>query len=386
MTFNKNLVKNFAKASATLVILSPFASPGFAQSDELRELTRKLLGSAFDNHNSHIDSLGVVDKNARRLQPAIKNVVDKYANTLPSFDQVFEKKEINIVELLIPIKTGLEFSTLQRKYPNIKVQQSPSGVAILASTNSKALPMYLLGKKIQKEFGYSFELAYSDGHPDLNLAWLPAHTRPIAKVNSVQKSKVNKPLIKPAFKPVYSTNASDLGNSLSWTASWKSNKKETAQNPVTTEFSPRFEDTRKLLPSPKHTVSYNFPPLSAPPEVNTVNRNLTAHNNLTKRESLISAVKISPVHLKNLKIVNSNLIATNKRLNYVYVEVANNTDIDKLIETNSNVKVLRNEGSKLLARVGIFANTRVGNRLRDTKLDQLKAEGFKAVAYNANVA
>ena len=187
MTFKKNLVQNFAKASATLVFLSPIASPGFAQSDELRQLTKKLLGSAFDNHTSQIDSLGVVDNNTRKLQPAIRNVVDDYAKSMPSFGRVFGKEQTKVVELLIPIKSGLEFSILQRKYPNIKIQQSPAGVAILASTNSKALPMYLLGKKIQQEFGYSFELAYSDGHPDLNLAWLPTHSSgPIAKANKAQ--------------------------------------------------------------------------------------------------------------------------------------------------------------------------------------------------------
>ena len=214
---SQKFVKNLAKASATLVILSPLANPSFAQSEELKRLTKELLGSAFDNHSSRLAPLNEVG-NPTNLKPIIGNIVDDYANKQPRFGRVYDKNKAQVVELLIPIKTGLEYSVLQSKYPNIKIQESPAGVAILADSAKKALPMYLLGKRIQKEFGYSFELAYSDGHPDLNMAWLTPFSKVnVAKTNQTPVSNESKTIIS---KPILSSNASDLGKAIAWRAPW----------------------------------------------------------------------------------------------------------------------------------------------------------------------
>ena len=122
MTSNQKFLKNFSTASASLIALSSLAHPSFAQSEEMKELTRKLLGSAFDNHNSQVEPLGVVNRNTGKIKPAIGNVVDNYSKRTPQFDTIYSKNEQRILELLVPIKTGLEFSLLQAKYPDIKVQ------------------------------------------------------------------------------------------------------------------------------------------------------------------------------------------------------------------------------------------------------------------------
>ena len=400
---SQKFVKNLAKAAATLVILSPLANPSFAQSEELKRLTKELLGSAFDNHSSRLAPLNEVG-NPTNLKPIIGNIIDDYANKQPRFGRVYDKNTAKVVELLIPIKTGLEYSILQSKYPNIKIQESPTGVAILADSAKKALPMYLLGKRIQKEFGYSFELAYSDGHPDLNMAWLtPFRNVNVAKINQTPVSNESKTIIS---KPILSSNASDLGKAIAWRAPWtKTNK----------PFSPRFASTNFNKPSSKNTVTIEpttevaktFPKLTPPPlvkksdeysfksiafaidktssEATTKNNRVLPKIKIEKTSNLLARVNISPVHLNNNRIGSSNLVATNKKLNYVYVEVANNHDIDKLNKRFGAV-VLRGKNDKLLARVGVYSNSKLGRRLRETKINQLRSEGFTAVAFNAKFA
>ena len=159
---SQKFVKNLAKAAATLVILSPLANPSFAQSEELKRLTKELLGSAFDNHSSRLAPLNEVG-NPTNLKPIIGNIVDDYANKQPRFGRVYDKNTAKVVELLIPIKTGLEYSILQSKYPNIKIQESPTGSLFLQILPKKRLPCICLANAY-KRIWIQFRTSYSDGH------------------------------------------------------------------------------------------------------------------------------------------------------------------------------------------------------------------------------
>ena len=454
MNSNSQFVKNLSKISATLIILSPLADPSFAQSEELRRLTKELLGSAFDNHSSEVALLGVINKNTGRIQRVVENTVDNHSNKLPIFQKQFEKTTSQVVEILIPIKTGMEYSMLQSKYPNIKIQESPGGVAILAGSNTKALPMYLLGKKIQEEFGFGFELAYSDGHPDLNMAWLaPIKSNQVAKKPGLDTKDFSQKSQVASIKPVFSESALDLGKTLSWSAPWTSAKKlstvtnkivesrnaTSRPNKVTAKIfksdykfppliappsivesklangqtTPLMNTSNKLstlISSVKITPvksrnatsrpnkatakifksDYKFPPLIAPPSIvesKLANGQTTPlMNTSNKLSTLISSVKITPVKLKNVAIGSSSMIALNKSLNYVYVEIASDKDLNRLENNIKSVNILRNSNNKLLARVGIFANTSIGNRLKEAKLQELDAKGFNVIAYNAKIA
>lgn len=384
MNLNSQFVKKISKISATLIILSPLADPSFAQSEELRRLTKELLGSAFDNHGSEVAPLGVINKNTGRIQRVVENTVDKHSNKLPIFQKQFEKTISQVVEILIPIKTGIEYSMLQAKYPNIKIQESPGGVAILVGSNTKALPMYLLGKKIQEEFGFSFELSYSNGHPDLDMAWLtPFKSNQIAYNSDRNKKPISQKSKVPVYQPVISENAVDLGNTLSRTAPWLSQDKLTTN--TTNNFTKKFindTDQRKNDSKTAFQKVNKLPPLVAPPAITEIK----ASNSRNIQNRLISSVKITPVRLENVAIASSKLIATNKSLNYLYVEIADNNDLDKIKANGKAVNILRNKNNKLLARVGIYSNTNVGNRLKAKKLEELEANGFNVVAYDAAVA
>ena len=422
MLSNQNNFKKFLRSSVALVVFYALADPSFAQSEKLKELSRSLLGSSFDDNKLQVAPLGVIDQNTGRIQTVVNDIVDDNAVILPYFHKQFGKSTGHIVELLIPIKTGLEFSLLQAKYPEIKVQQSPNGVSILAASSKNALPMYFLGRKIQEEFGYSFELAYSDGHPDLNLAWLAPHSPRLFALKK-QSLKVAQS-VNTLVTPTLSSNASDLGDPLSWSVPSNLNKKipsktianrlqpvevEEVKQPIANRLQPvEVEEVKQPTVFAIQHVSSNFPRLISPPPVNLSNKNKLASKlvgelnsnsfesskstfrpsilaGLPKKKNLIAAVGISPVHLKNIHIGSSNLIAINKRLNYVYVEVANSSDIDKLNNSSGPVNVLRRNNNMLLARVGIYSNTKIGNRLKETKLSQLQSAGFNIIANNASI-
>ena len=76
------------------------------------------------------------------------------------------------VQLLVPVKTGLEFRDIQALIPRAKILEMSRRVFVLVAETARALPAYQLGRKLQSQLGFIFELAYSDGHPDLDLAWL----------------------------------------------------------------------------------------------------------------------------------------------------------------------------------------------------------------------
>ena len=285
---------------------------------------------------------------------------------------------------------------------------------ILAGSDKKALPMYLLGKKLQKEFGFSFELAYSDGHPDLNMAWLTPYKASRVATNVIidNKNSSSNPQ-KIALKPLLSEDATDLGQTLKWSAPWISKNElaeQTAQN-----FSKELIKSTVNEVNNVKTISDNnfvFPPLVAPPALTEIkvstkssiqpkeqNRlankdyqqktpNSQDHNfaPYKRNKSLISSVKISPVRLKNVAIGSSRMIASNKSLNYIYVEVANNKDFDRLKSNLNTVNVLRNKNERLLAQIGVYSNTNIGVRLKNLKLQELRAQGFVTVTYNAEIA
>jgi hypothetical protein len=84
------------------------------------------------------------------------------------------------VQLLVDIKTGLELGQIRTLIPSAKVLEKSGKVYVLVSQTEKALTAYNLGKSLQDKFNLTFNLAYSNGHPDLNLAWMDSISTSIA--------------------------------------------------------------------------------------------------------------------------------------------------------------------------------------------------------------
>ena len=102
------------------------------------------------------------------------------------------------VQLLVDIKTGLELGQIRTLVPSAKILEKLGKVYILVSQTEKALTAYNLGKSLQNKFNLTFNLAYSNGHPDLNLAWMDSlsssiasnYTSPQLPKNSISQDKL----------------------------------------------------------------------------------------------------------------------------------------------------------------------------------------------------
>ena len=270
------------------------------------------------------------------------------------------------VRLLIPVKSGLEFSKLQKVYDNVKILEKPSGIVVLVSTFNKATDAYKLGKKIQSVYGYSFQLSYSNNHPDLNMAWLRSINSNLAsfiKNKNVDKLSPKaitskKPLIK------YSTKAEDLGIL-------------TMKSPVlvgkTKEPSNLNGTNSPLATINLSSVRQNLSNSSKNSPTKLSKTNLSS---IPKVNPLINAVAIQPVDLGNLSIMPARHIAVNTSINYVYANITSNIELAKLRKLNNNLTVLRDSNNNLIAKVGVFTNSKVGIRLRDNKVALLKSKGL----------
>jgi hypothetical protein len=279
------------------------------------------------------------------------------------------------VQLLIPIKSGLEFSRLQKVYKNVKILETSSGVVVLVSDFKRASSAYELGKNIQKDFGFAFQLSYSKNHPDLNMAWLKGFNSENANVGTLDNVKSNNESIPPVKQPkvVYSEDAKDLGI-LNIKSSWVdryNSKKSVPFNVNPVEFTKR----PALQPLPSLTLSSRYEKLN-----NTQVKQVSASNqdihSSKKKVSLISPVAIKPVNLGNIYISPAKYLASNASINYVYVNIASNSDFAKIAKLHKNPTIVRNTNNQLVAKIGVYTNTNLGIRLRDNKISELKSSGF----------
>jgi hypothetical protein len=335
-------------------------------------------------------------------------------------------KQNQSVRVLIPIRSGLEYSRLQQKYPNVKILETPNGVFVLVSDFKKAAPAYKLGKQIQNKFGYAFQLSYSNNHPDLNMAWL-------RNIGSLQAKKTD---VKPAtsatstsipkvIKTVYSEDAKDLGSSLRAKSSFGDVEHDKfVSNRVVVD--PQIA-TRPTAPPPLDTISANSSKSSwqakesfiqlrrgtstlnrvgnpsqlaarptPPPPVNSIplissdiNKGIQREKSSSPlidnksfaysshRQSLVKPVAIKSVHLDNVLIGSTNFIAINPSVNYLYVNINSADDYNKLAGfKNAPPTLMRNKNNQLIAKVGVYTNSRVGVSLRNKKLLEIKAAGL----------
>ena len=356
-------------------------------------------------------------------------------------------KQNQSVRVLIPIRSGLEYSRLQQNYPNVKILETPNGVFVLVSDFKKAAPAYKLGKQIQNKFGYAFQLSYSNNHPDLNMAWLRNIGSLQAKKTDVKPATTATSTFVPkAISTVYSEDAKDLGSTLqakkpfvdlepkdlslnkndnevlvsgNHTVNSKPNApllnlkpdKFVSSKVVTSKVvsSKVVVDSQKesfihlrrgisisnRVANPSRTIARP----TSPPPVSSIslissetNKSLQREKSISPqidketlaysshRHSLVKPVAIKSVHLDNVLIGSTNFIAVNPSVNYVYVNVNSADDYNKIAGFKHAPTLMRNKHNQLIAKVGVYTNSRVGVSLRNKKLLEIKAAGLSIAA------
>ena len=210
-------------------------APVRAQVNALQQLSREIIGSSFDSDFSSplAGTNSVVDGSAINSGSVMTNLVDSEIRRRPSSiaQSAPSSTGKKTVQLLVPVISGLEFKNIQALIPNVKILEMSRRVFVLVAETARALPAYNLGRKLQDQLDVVFELAYSDNHPDLNLAWLSKINGDIASTPKINGQEVNKthanvahqsnlePVLNNSIKKVDSTNNPDDLGVLAWSFS-----------------------------------------------------------------------------------------------------------------------------------------------------------------------
>jgi hypothetical protein len=391
------------------------------EASSLQELSRQMLGTNFEDDNSLTieGHSSVVESGRQSVKPVVGNLIDEEVRRRPgpSLPTSGGKPGSKTVQLIIPVKTGLEFAHIQQIEPSAKILELDGRVFVLVRETAQALPAYERGKQLQEIFGYGFELAYSDGHPDLNLAWMGAlnpdlAAQPKPAVQPVAVVKPPKPVEAP--RP---GEAKDLGL-LSLVAPWrpepaapkpagqatrpvseppaaplavvppsiaKTEPTEPVQQRVAAEPSNSsrtrstsrtslrdvLSELRRMKASPASVAS------AAPPATKPVMAAAPFQQQQPAvARSLVQAVAIRPTHLGDTPIVSSRFMAVNQDLAYLFVKVRNPDDLIAVRKV-APVTVVHDRNGELLARVGVYTQSRTGERMRDQQLRTLQQSGYQ---------
>ena len=270
---NSPLILALMASGVVFAILSPVSAQA-SPVNPLAELSRTLVGSSFEPTTTTTTLEGnpsLIEAGAGSVKPVVGSFVDDEVRRRPvgSSQKPGVRPAIKTVQLLIPVKTGLEFAQLQELEPTVKILEQDGKVYVLVAETVQALPVYKRGKALQEKFGYGFELAYSEGHPDLNLAWMGALSPDVASLKkpsllppaAATTVSASIPKAKPRVEAPKLGEASDLGLltiSASWLIGPSVSEQATPQpvvaQPVSTSVAiaptPTFPTPTALTPTP----------------------------------------------------------------------------------------------------------------------------------------
>jgi len=428
-----------ATSGALWAVLSPSAAQA-EQSSSLQELSRQMLGTNFQTDTSLTleGSPSVVESGRQSVKPVVGNLIDEEVRRRPGQASLSAggKTAVKTVQLVIPVQTGLEFAQIQEVEPGAKILEMDGRVFVLVRETAQALPAYERGKQLQQKFGFAFELAYSDGHPDLNLAWMG---QPNLNLASRPKPVLQPLALAKPSKPIESSGpgkAQDLGVSLSFSAPWLTDPVQptaailsasklpaplavSATLAAQSEYQPSSQASSvKIAAAPVNPVKadpssssnrrsslrdtlaelrqmtesassrINAAPIAAIPAVSIPATSRPAAVALQQplpeqfavsqaaTRSLVQAVAIRPTHVGDTPIVSTRFMAVNQDLAYLFVKVRNPEDLIA-VQKVAPVAVVHDRNGELLAQVGVFNQSRTGERLRDQQLVKLQESGYQ---------
>ena len=442
-----------------------------AQSNALKELAREMIGSSFEKTDTPTalpGSPSIVDGGRGRIDNVMTNLIDDEIRrrSIPANPQGLSQDGPKTVQLLVPIKTGLEFKNIQAILPQVKILETLAKVYVFVTESTRALPAYELGRQLQAKLGITFELAYSKGHPDQNLAWMrllngdvataPKIVDPFAK--SSERQTVSTLISKLPVQPQTPGTAEDL-QGLTIQSPWLASSQPSPQSQTKFVSDPLPKSVKPLSSLQADFALQPLPPIQQPnakialapqpieskrssviksvdvveqaqhsksdkvkPSPSSIHDSLAELASMrvslaksrsaetaiqqtsiagklqssdqildtnvqsSRSKSLVKAVAIQPTSLGNIPLVNSRFMGTNKSLAYVYVKLDNTNQINALKKV-SNIAMAHLRDGKLLARVGIYTNSRVGQLLQKTQLQKLSQAGFEIelIASNASM-
>ena len=486
---------------SSLTLIAGFSqAPAKAQANALQQLSREMIGSSFEEDTSTTlpGNPSLVDDGRGNLNRVMTDLVDEEIRRrpVPVAQPVGPQRGPKTVQLIVPVKTGLEYARIQALLPGVKILEMIGRVYVLVSESPRALQAYELGRKLQARLGVGFELAYSDGHPDLNLAWmgavfadLAAAPKPVdptvadrvarqpapapepGSAKDLQGLELRSPWLAaavkapPASEPVAPNPAAALQAAEPIRTATPEQRAvepvKTASAEAATEPSPapaamttaavavmKSATSEPVAPKPAVTVQAAEPLRTVAPEQRAVEPVKTASAEAAAEQSsapaalatapppslrdtlaelramrlstvvastpapapaqvapkvaedrqhqrpasLVQAVAIRPASVGDVPLVSTRFMAVNNNLAYVYVKVRNTTELAALKQV-SPVAEAHDRNGELLARVGVYNNSRVSQRLQQRQLQQLKQGGYtveviagKAFGVNANQA
>lgn len=376
-------------------------APAQAQANTLEELSRQEIGSIFSNNVSPTTLPGspsIVEGGSENTGRMVGDLVDQEIRRRPiAAEPTTAMVGPKTVQLLVPVRTGLEFAQIEILLPDVKILEMNGGVFVLVSETPHALPAYRKGRELQAKLNVEFQLAYSDNHPDLNLAWMASVNSDVATAPKPVTYQKPVAILPPA--PSKPGTAKDLGL-LVFRAPWLDapasvaaapleNQEQVAFNPVPPAAEPQESQTPDLQrPALSVALEQTIEPLAAA-KTNTLSlretlAELRAMGGQTARPAtttvrpapLVQAVAIRPSSLGDVPLVSNRFMAVNQDLAYVYVKVKTGADV-AAVKRVSPVAVVHDREGQLLARVGVYTNSRIGDRLRKNQIQQLQQLGYE---------
>ncbi|MEY2644966.1 MAG: hypothetical protein RLZZ611_1615 [Cyanobacteriota bacterium] len=440
-----------------LALLAGLAQAPPARANVLLELSRQMIGSSFeqDRPTALSGSLSTVDAGSARVDRVVGDLVDQEIRQRPLPPPVAAAGRFapSTVQLIVPVQTGLEFGRIQQLVPTAKILEMGGGVYVLVAETRRAMSAYALGRQLQDRLGFTFQLAYSEGHPDLNMAWMAAldtnrnHAAKPTPAGTTPAAQAAVPPPKPKPAPaVRRGTARDVGL-LAQTAPWLTTAEPTPAAPVapavpaavparsasvqqaaviepppreaSASASPRREPERAAVPAPVPTRPVSRAPLAStltelrsmgrrdgqsdevqapatavasttPPAADATSDQARASQPAAATSlvpalsssgqlptaSLVQPVAIRAIALADVPVISGRSMAANQDLAYLYVKVRSH---EELLAVNrvAPVAVIHDRDGDLMARVGVFTNSRIGERLRNRRLQQLRNSGYE---------
>lgn len=378
--------------------------PAQAQANTLEELSRQEIGSNFSNNNSPTTLPGspsIVEGGSENTGRVVGDLVDQEIRRRPvAAAPAAPMGGPKTVQLLVPVRTGLEFAQIEVLVPGVKILEMNGDVFVLVSETAQALPAYRKGRELQAKLSVEFQLAYSDSHPDLNLAWMASVNSDVATAPKPVTLQKPVAIVPPA--PSKPGTAKDLGL-LVVRAPWMDapasvaaapleNQEQVAFNPLPPAAEHQESQTPDLQrPALSTALEQTIEPLAAA-KPNTLSlrdtlaelRAMGGHSAQPAAQAgptgrpapLVQAVAIRPSSLGDVPLVSNRFMAVNQDLAYVYVKVQTSADV-AAVKRISPVAVVHDREGQLLARVGVYTNSRIGDRLRKKQMQQLQQLGYE---------
>ena len=339
------------------------------------------------------------------------------------------------VRLLIPIITGLELDQVRKIAPTASIVTINGETFLEVGSFTDARVAHRLGRSIQKRLAIPFDLAYDPGHPQIALALGPEPSpkavaelarssaapvvAAIAKPSPQPKPAASDPIWSPlamrleaaaqvepenvastamvaerslpdtqpepqsapASKPTADQSVVQAAIAAEVVASVPVQPEASVKAPEAKAISAgssehRMSPTRTTRRVPQMAVRTRSEARVANPESQSLATSSDPAFSSTKTVQAQQHPWLRPVKIAWVKVevpLSRFGVAVNPQLNYIYVKIQQPSDVAR-INRITPVMEINPMGDTLVARVGVFTKCRTGQRLMESRIQQLKQQ------------